>query len=69
MRFIFHSVEDLIIHVGNVPGTRQFPYEVDFNGVIRYTLASNADQAIAAVARDMGVKVRGVPIKDILKAG
>ncbi len=70
MRQVFDSIDELVDFVRDHPDSKQMPYEVEIDGIIKYTLSCNSDQAIAAVARRSGVRVQTVPLRSIVnKAG
>lgn len=64
-RQIFENIETMCNYVQNNPilASKKTPWEVhDEYGNTLYTLASNGDQAIAAVARGCGYTVKTVPL-------
>ncbi len=66
MRMVHDTLAQLAEEVKTKPASRQHPYKVMFDGVVKYTMSGNSDQAIAAVARDLGVAVESVPLSSLI---
>jgi hypothetical protein len=66
MRMVHDTIDQLAEEIKNKPHSRQHPYKVVFDGVVKYTMSGNSDQAIAAVARDLGVAVESIPISSLI---
>lgn len=69
MRKIFNSLAELREYVRDNPNRlKQVPYKITDkrDGAERFAMSSNSDQAIAAVARGIGMVVESIPINDLI---
>ncbi len=66
MRAIFNTIDQLIDHLKATPTSKHTPYAVTIDGIKKYTLSCNSDQAIAAVARKIGSRVESVPLSELM---
>jgi len=69
MRITFDTIDELRKHLKSHLRSKATPYVVEFDGITKYVLSNNPDQAIAIVARSLGAKVESVPISELLEIG
>jgi len=67
-RQIFDTLQEMMNFIKQNPAmtAKKVPYRVIINGEVKYALAGNSDQAIAAVSRHRGVTVEVVGMGEML---
>lgn len=66
MRMVHDTIDSLLQELRNRPACKLKPHKVVFDGVVKYTLSGNTDQAIAAVSRDLGMHVEALPFDALI---